>query len=36
MRGCVWCVCGGVTEGSQTFKIKNRPSHHEIVSLKQF
>ena len=25
----------GVT-GGQTFKIKNRPSHHEILSSKQF
>ena len=27
---------GRVTEGGQTSKIKNRPSHHEIVSSKKF
>ena len=27
---------GCVTEGGQTFKIKNRLSHHKIVSSKQF
>ena len=26
----------GVTEMSQTFKIKSRPSHHEILSSKHF
>ena len=26
----------GLAEGIQTSKIKNRPSHHEIVSSKRF
>ena len=29
-------VTGGGGGGGQTFKIKNRPLHHEIVSSKQF
>ena len=29
-------LMAGVTEGRQIFKIKNRPSHNEIVPSKQF